>query len=451
MTALPYDVISAKIDQIDPVKHLGKVVKVVGLVIESAGPAVSIGRLCNIENREDGSKVLAEVVGFRDDRILLMPFGPMGGISPGAIVTSTQQQLRVPVGQELIGRVLDGLGNPIDGKGPVLCRISRPVDAKVIPVLQRERITQPVRTGIRAIDSLTPLGTGQRMGIFSGSGVGKSVMLSMIARGSSADVNVIALVGERGREVRDFIERDLGPEGLARSVVIAVSSDQPALIRIKGALVATTIAEFFRDQGKNVMLLMDSVTRVAMAQREIGLAVGEPPTTKGYTPSVFAMLPTLLERAGNIDKGSITGMYTVLVEGDDFNEPISDAVRSILDGHVTLSRKLASQNQYPAVDVLSSISRLAPEISTEEEMRLAGELRSLVAAYREAEDLINIGAYVKGSNPLIDRAIEKRDPINEFLRQKIGEHTIHEESTLQLSQILSLETGVKDEEVQVPA
>lgn len=451
MTVVPYDVIAARISQIDPIKRLGKVVKVVGLVIESAGPAVSIGRLCKIENREDGSKVLAEVVGFRDDKILLMPFGPMGGIAPGAIVTSTQQQLRVPVGQELIGRVLGGLGEPIDGQGPILSRVSRSVDSKIIPVLQRERITKPVRTGIRAIDSLTPLGTGQRMGIFSGSGVGKSVMLGMIAKGSSADVNVIALVGERGREVRDFIERDLGPEGLARSVVIAVSSDQPALVRIKGAMVATTIAEYFRDQGKDVMLLMDSVTRVAMAQREIGLAVGEPPTTKGYTPSVFAMLPILLERAGNTNKGSITGMYTVLVEGDDFNEPISDAVRSILDGHITLSRKLASQNQYPAVDILESISRLAPEISTEEELKLSGELRSLTASYREAEDLINIGAYVKGSNPLIDRAIEKREPINEFLRQSVDEQAVHEESTLKLKQILGPEAGVNNEEVQVPA
>ena len=451
MTNIPYDVLASRIQQIDPIKRLGKVVKVVGLVIESLGPAVSIGRLCNIENREDGSKVLAEVVGFRDDRILLMPFGPMGGISPGAIVTSTQQQLRVPVGEELIGRILGGLGDPIDSKGPVLTRVTRSVEGKIIPVLQRERITKPVRTGIRAIDSIAPLGSGQRMGIFAGSGVGKSVMLGMIARGSSADVNVIALVGERGREVRDFIERDLGPEGLSRSVVIAVSSDQPALVRIKGAMVANTIAEYFRDQGKTVMLLMDSVTRVAMAQREIGLAVGEPPTTKGYTPSVFAMLPMLLERAGNTAKGSITGMYTVLVEGDDFNEPISDAVRSILDGHVTLSRKLASQNQYPAVDILDSISRLAPEISTEEELELAGELRSLTAAYREAEDLINIGAYVKGSNELIDRAVDRRRPINEFLRQKIKERAVHEKSMGQLAEILGHGKGVGDEEVQVPA
>lgn len=433
----PYELYAARIDQIDPVRRLGKVVKVVGLIIESAGPAVSIGRLCNIENREDDSRVLAEVVGFRDDRILLMPFGAISGISPGAIVTSTQQQLRVPVGQELIGRVIGGLGEPIDGKGAITSTITRPVDAAIIPVMQRERITKPVRTGIRAIDTMTPVGTGQRLGIFAGSGVGKSVMLGMIAKGSSADVNVIALIGERGREVKDFIERDLGPEGLARSVVVAVSSDQPALVRIKGAMTATTIAEYFRDQGKTVMLLMDSITRVAMAQREIGLAVGEPPTTKGYTPSVFAMLPVLLERAGNTSKGSITGLYTVLVEGDDFNEPISDAVRSILDGHVTLSRKLAERNQYPAVDVLSSISRLMPEIATSDEQRLAGELRRLVSSYTEAEDLINIGAYVKGSNSLIDRSIEKRDEINEFLAQGMKEQAVHKESIARLTQILS--------------
>jgi flagellum-specific ATP synthase len=447
MTSLAYDVMKARIEQIDPVRRLGKVVKVVGLVIESAGPAVSIGRMCTIENRDDSSKVLAEVVGFREDRILLMPFGPMGGISPGAIVTSTQQQLRVPVGQELIGRVIGGLGEPIDSKGPLLCRLSRSIEPKIIPVLQRERITKPVRTGIKAIDSVTPLGTGQRMGIFAGSGVGKSVMLGMIARGSSADVNVIALVGERGREVRDFIERDLGPEGLARSVVVAVSSDQPALVRIKGAMVATTIAEYFRDQGKNVMLLMDSVTRVAMAQREIGLAVGEPPTTKGYTPSVFALLPSLLERAGNTSKGSITGLYTVLVEGDDFNEPISDAVRSILDGHVSLSRRLASQNQYPAVDVLESISRLAPEISTEHERNLAGELKRLVAAYREAEDLINIGAYVKGSSPVIDRAIALHEPLNRFLAQRMMDQAEHTQTISQLTDILGREAGVENEKV----
>ncbi len=358
MNLIPYDTYAARIEKANTVKHFGKVTQVVGLVIESAGPAISIGRICNIENYDDGQKVLAEVVGFRDNRILLMPLGPINGITPGAIVTSTSEQLRVPVGPELIGRILGGLGQPIDGKGMLITTSTRSVNAEPIPALRRKRIAQRLNTGIKAIDLTATVGKGQRMGIFAGSGVGKSVMLGMMARGSSADINVVALVGERGREVREFIEKDLGPEGMKNTVVVAVTSDQPALIRIKGALVATTIAEYFRDQGKSVMLLMDSLTRIAMAQREIGIAVGEPPTSKGYTPSVFALLPRLLERAGQNDTGSITGLYSVLVEGDDMNEPVSDAVRSILDGHVSLSRRLASMNQYPAVDILDSISRL---------------------------------------------------------------------------------------------
>jgi flagellum-specific ATP synthase len=437
MSFLPYEVYAERISRADTIKRLGKVTKVVGLIIESAGPAVSVGRLCRIENRDDGSTVLAEVVGFRNDRILLMPYGPITGISPGAIVTSTQEQLRIPVGTEMVGRVLGGLGEPLDGKGPILTSVTRPINGRSVPVLKRRRITEPLRTGIKAIDLLTAVGQGQRMGIFAGSGIGKSVMLGMMARGTSADVTVVALVGERGREVRDFIERDLGSQGLKRSVVVAVSSDQPALIRVKGAMVATTIAEYFRDQGKKVLLLMDSITRIAMALREIGLAAGEPPTTKGYTPSVFAFLPSLLERAGNAASGSITGLYTVLVEGDDLNEPISDAVRSILDGHVTLSRKLASMNQYPAVDSIDSISRLMPEVATEEEINLAAEVRRLQSAYRDAEDLINIGAYVKGSNSLIDRAIEKSDAINELLRQGIFEPADHQESLDRLGEILN--------------
>jgi len=346
-----YKMYAERIDNVRTVKHFGKVTQVIGLVIEAAGPAVSIGRLCQIENYDNGARVKAEVVGFRDDRILLMPLGPITGISPGAIVTSTFEQLRLPVGNELIGRILGGMGQPLDDQGPITTSATRPLNADPIKPLHRERILEPIRTGIRVIDLTCSVGQGQRMGIFSGSGVGKSVTLGMIARGSSADVNVVALVGERGREVREFIERDLGPEGMRNTVVVAVTSDEPPLIRIKGALLATTIAEYFRDQGNNVMLMMDSLTRIAMAQREIGIAVGEPPTTKGYTPSVFALLPRLLERAGKSAKGSITGLYTVLVEGDDFNEPISDAVRSILDGHVSLSRRLASLNQYPAVDV----------------------------------------------------------------------------------------------------
>jgi flagellum-specific ATP synthase len=433
--SIPYAMYAERIERTNTVRQFGKVTQVVGLVIESAGPAVSIGRLCNIENRENGTLVKAEVVGFRDNRILLMPYGPISGITPGAIVTSISEQLRIPVGPELVGRILGGLGQPIDDRGPIVCATTRSI--RPIPAMRRQRITEPLRTGVKAIDLLSTVGKGQRMGIFAGSGVGKSVLMGIMARASSAQINVIALVGERGREVREFIERDLGPEGMRRSIVVAVTSDQPALIRIKGAMVATTIAEYFRDQGKDVMLLMDSVTRLAMAQREIGLAVGEPPATKGYTPSVFAMLPTILERAGNSEKGSVTGLYTVLVEGDDFNEPISDAVRSILDGHVALSRKLAALGQYPAVDILDSISRLMKDVATPEEIELAGRVRQLVATYREAEDLINIGAYVRGSNPRIDFAISKIEAINTFFRQKIHEQYDHDAAVSELMAILS--------------
>ncbi len=437
MSAITYEVYEERIRNANTVRHYGKVTQVVGLVIESAGPAVSIGRLCTIENRDTGTKIRAEVVGFRDDRTLLMPLGPVTGITPGAIVTSTAEQMRVPVGPELIGRIIGGLGQPIDGKGSVLTKVTRSINAEPIAALRRKRITDPVRTGIRAVDIPSAVGKGQRMGIFAGSGVGKSVMLGMMARGTTADVNVVALVGERGREVREFIESDLGTEGMKKTVVVAVTSDQPALIRIKGAMVATTIAEYFRDQGNDVLLMMDSLTRIAMAQREIGIAVGEPPTTKGYTPSVFALLPRLLERAGQSENGSITGLYTVLVEGDDFNEPVSDAVRSILDGHVTLSRRLAARNQYPAVDILDSISRLMKTVSTQEEIQLAGQVRELLSVYREAEDLINIGAYVKGSNPKIDRAIAKMDPLNEFFAQEIFERSYHSDSVTRLGEILA--------------
>lgn len=437
MSAVPYDIYAERIRSANTVKHYGKVTQVVGLVIESAGPAVSIGRLCTIENHDTGAKIRAEVVGFRDDRILLMPLGPITGITPGAIVTSTSEQLRVPVGNELIGRVIGGLGLPIDGKGSLYTSATRSINGEPIPALHRRRITEPLRTGIRAVDLVSAVGKGQRMGIFAGSGVGKSIMLGMMARGTSADVNVVALVGERGREVREFIESDLGVEGMKRSVVVAVTSDQPALIRIKGAMVATAIAEHFREQGMDVLLLMDSLTRIAMAQREIGIAIGEPPTTKGYTPSVFALLPGLLERAGQAERGSITGLYSVLVEGDDFNEPVSDAVRSILDGHVTLSRRLAARNQYPAVDILDSISRLMTSVCAPEEVELAGQVRELLSVYREAEDLINIGAYVKGSNPKIDRAIGKIDALNGFFRQGIHEISDYDESVARLREILT--------------
>ncbi|UCG61959.1 MAG: FliI/YscN family ATPase [Candidatus Zixiibacteriota bacterium] len=436
MITIPYDTYAERISSARTVKHFGKVTQVVGLVIESMGPAISIGKICNIENIDDGRRVKAEVVGFRDDRILLMPLGPITGITPGAIVTSTSEQLRVPVGPELIGRVVGGLGQPIDGKGMLVTTSTRSINANPIPALSRKRIRNRLMTGIKAIDLTATVGKGQRMGIFAGSGVGKSIMLGMMARGSSADVNVVALVGERGREVREFIEKDLGPEGMRNTIVVAVTSDQPALIRIKGALVATTIAEYFRDQGKDVMLLMDSLTRIAMAQREIGIAVGEPPTSKGYTPSVFALLPKILERAGNKEEGSITGLYAVLVEGDDMNEPVSDAVRSILDGHVSLSRRLAAMNLYPAVDVLDSISRLMIEVVSEEAINAAAKVREIVSVYREAEDLINIGAYVKGSNQKIDHAIEKIDQINNFFRQGIMEKSDYDESLQQLRAIL---------------
>jgi len=447
VNSVPYSRYSARIGEINTVRQSGRIVQIIGLVVESLGPAVSIGDLCQIENPESGGSIRAEVVGFRENRILMMPLGSVSGITPGSTVISTGEHIRVPVGDQLIGRVIGGLGEPIDGLGPLLCNKSRVIESTPIPALKRTRITEPIRTGIKAIDIMAACGRGQRMGIFAGSGVGKSVLMGMIARGSSADVNVIALVGERGREVREFIEKDLGKEGLKRSIVVAVTSDQPSLIRIKGAYVATAIAEYFRDQGKNVMLLLDSVTRIAIAQREIGLAIGEPPATKGYTPSVFALLPRLLERAGTNEKGSITGLYTVLVEGDDFNEPISDAVRSILDGHVALSRKLAAVNQYPAVDILDSISRLMIDVSRPEHLELAARAREIVATYRESEDLINIGAYVKGSSPKIDYAISKINEINKFFRQGIEELCNFENSLKSLGDILSTGNSVNNEKV----
>ncbi len=401
-----------------PMIHLGRVEEVIGLVISSIGPRVAVGEICRVFGA-NGAPMPAEVVGFRGNRVLLMPLGELEGIAPGHLVKAEREPFRVPVGFGLLGRVLDGLGRPIDDRGPLHAQGTRPASGSPPRPLDRKPIHEPLYTGIRAIDGLLTCGKGQRVGIFSGSGVGKSVLLGMIARNTSAQVNVIALVGERGREVREFIEKDLGEEGLKRSVVVAVTSDQPALIRIKGAMIATAIAEDFRDQGCDVMLMMDSVTRLAMAQREIGLTIGEPPTTRGYTPSVFAMLPKLLERSGAAARGSITGMYTVLVEGDDMNEPVADAVRSILDGHVVLSRKLAARNQYPAVDVLESVSRLMINVVQPEHRKAAASLLEHLAVYRDAEDLINIGAYVHGSNPKIDAAIKKINPIVAFLRQEI--------------------------------
>jgi flagellum-specific ATP synthase len=409
------------IEAVNPAKRTGKVYQIVGLTVEGEGPAANLGEHCLIKVAEQAEPLSAEVVGFKSGRILLMPLGEMSGIRPGCEILATGEKLRVQVGSELLGRVLDGLGRPMDANGPLHSHCYRPLTAAPPNPLQRKRITTPLALGIRSIDGLLTCGRGQRIGIFAGSGVGKSTLLGMIARNTDADINVIALIGERGREVRDFIERDLGDEGLARSVVVVATSDQPALVRIKGAMVATAIAEYFRDLGKDVMLMMDSVTRFAIAQREVGLAVGEPPTTRGYTPSVFALLPKLLERSGTAASGSITGLYTVLVEGDDMNEPIADAVRGILDGHIVLSRQLAHQNHYPAIDILSSVSRLMVELVSEEHENAAGLLRSTLATYYNNEDLLNIGAYAPGSNPQIDAAIQMIGPVNEFLRQKIDE------------------------------
>ncbi len=403
-------------------KLIGKVTQVIGLVIESQGPAVSLGELCYIKSHfPDVLPIPAEVVGFREGYVMLMPVGEMQGIGPGCEVVSAQKTLNVKVGPELLGRVLDGLGNPMDDKGPLLCKTEYPLQADPPPPLTRPRIKDNLYVGVRAIDGLITMGEGQRIGIMAGSGVGKSTLLSMIARNTEADISVIALVGERGREVRDFIERDLGEEGMKRSVVVVATSDQPALVRIKGAMTATAIAEYFRDQGHKVVLMMDSVTRFAMAQREVGLTIGEPPATRGYTPSVFALLPRLLERAGTSEKGSITGIYTVLVDGDDMNEPIADAVRSILDGHIVLSRKIAAQNHFPAIDIMPSVSRVMNEVVSPEHLKAAQQMRQLMAVYRDAEDLIHIGAYVKGSSAKIDEAVQKIDAINAFLCQGIFE------------------------------
>lgn len=424
------------IDNCKSMSMLGKVVQIVGLVIECSGPNVSMGELCYVQSHFEGVEPLpAEVVGFREGYVLLMPLGETKGIGPGCQVVSAQKVLQVKVGPELLGRVIDGLGNPIDDKGPILCKREYPIQADPPAPLERPVIKDSLYVGVRAIDGLITMGQGQRIGIMAGSGVGKSTLLSMIARNTEADISVIALVGERGREVKEFIERDLGEEGLKRSVVVVATSDKPALVRIKGAMTATAIAEYFRDQGRKVILMMDSVTRFAMAQREVGLTVGEPPATRGYTPSVFALLPRLLERAGTSARGSITGIYTVLVDGDDMNEPIADAVRSILDGHIVLSRNIAAQNHFPAIDVLASVSRVMSAVVPEEHMAANRSLRALMAVYKEAEDLIHIGAYVKGSSKKIDEAIQKIDAINEFLCQGVFEVQSFEETIQRLEAI----------------
>lgn len=412
----------------------GIVSQIIGLLIEAIGPVVHMGELCYIFNKE-GEAIPCEVVGFKDNKVLLMSLGELTHIAPGSEVYPTRTIHMIPVSESMCGRVIDALGNPLDGKGPIKTQKYYPVMARPPRVLERKLINDVLSTGIKAIDATCTAGQGQRIGIFSGSGLGKSTLLGMIAKMSTADINVIALIGERGREVREFIERDLGPEGLAKSVVVVVTSDQAALLRTKGAHAATAIAEYFRDLGKNVVFMMDSITRYAMALREIGLAVGEPPTTRGYTPSVFAMLPKLLERVGNSDKGVITGIYTILVEADDMNDPIADTVRAILDGHIVLSRKLALANHYPAIDILASLSRVMLTITKSDYYALSSKLRDILQTYQEAEDLINIGAYVSGSNPNIDEAIRLIGRIRTFLKQGTHESFSFEQTQQLLKKI----------------
>jgi flagellum-specific ATP synthase len=410
------------LDRVNPIRVHGKVSEIIGLVVEGHGPVASLGELCAIYPSGDGRPVTAEVVGFKKGKVLLMPLDTLQGLGPGCKIISLGKQASIGVGPGFLGRVIDGLGQPIDDKGSIDYDDSYPIYADPINPLKRGRIEAPMDLGVKAINGVLTCGKGQRMGIFSGSGVGKSVLMGMIARNTKADINVIGLIGERGREVREFLEKNLGLEGLKRSVIVVAASDRHPLIRMRAAYVATTISEYFRDHGKDVLLMIDSLTRFAMAQREIGLSIGEPPTTKGYTPSVFSLLPKLLERSGlDAGKGSITGLYTILVEGDDFNEPIADSARSILDGHIALTRELANKNHYPAIDVLQSISRVMIDVVDEEQRKKANEVQSILATYKKAEDLINIGAYVQGSNPDIDYAIAMVGRVNAFLQQGINE------------------------------
>jgi flagellum-specific ATP synthase len=444
------DVAAAALRDADLHRRHGRVRDLIGLIVEATGLEAEVSEVCTIDTGRGRAPVPAEVVGFRAGRTLLMALGEATGIGPGARVSASGRALRVDVSDDLLGRTLDGLGRPLDGLGPMASARSRVVEAPPPDPLERPRIHERVSLGVRALDALVPCGRGQRLGIFAGSGVGKSSLLGMIARSTSADVNVICLVGERGREVREFIERDLGPEGMARSVVVVATSDQPALVRIKAAFTATTIAEHFRDKGRDVMLMMDSVTRFAMAQREVGLAIGEPPATRGYTPSVFALLPKLLERSGTSPAGTITGLYTVLVDGDDMNEPIADAVRSILDGHIVLSRDLAHAGHYPAIDVLASVSRLVGEV-VDPEVRAAGnDVRRLMAAYKEKADLIAIGAYQAGSDALTDAAIGAREPIDGFLRQPVSDRSSAAEADAALTQVALL-AGLPEAAPAAPA
>jgi len=434
MTTPKISYIKDKVANVDLFEVYGKVLNVSGLSIEALTPASFVGELCSV-NRFDGKPMFAEVVGFKEGKTLLMPIGDVQGIGPNSLIRAMGRPLWIKVSDGLVGRVVNAIGEPLDDKGPVYGE-KRSVYQNPPDPLKRKIITEPLQTSIKAIDGLLTVGKGQRVGIFAGSGVGKSTLLGMIARNSSADVNVIILVGERGREVRKFIEEDLTEEGAKRSVVVVATSDQPALLRVKAVLTGMTIAEYFRDQGKDVLVMMDSVTRLAMAQREVGLSIGEPPTTRGYTPSVFALLPKVLERAGNSDKGSITAFITVLVEGDDMNEPVADAVRSILDGHIVLSRALAHRAHYPAIDVLQSISRVMNDVVSAEHLKLANRMRELLAVYTEAEDLINIGAYQRGNNPKIDEALDYIDAINHFLLQQVKESYTLEQTVSLMEEVL---------------
>lgn len=420
----------------DSYVRYGKIDRVIGLMIESIGPEVNIGNVCYIHS-EKGKKIMAEVVGFTGEKVLLMPYSQINDIGPGSLVEATDQSLKVKVGKGLVGKVIDALGQPLDHS--LLPLGLQGVDTEQIPPnpLDRPRILEPIELGVKTLDTMLTVGKGQRVGIFAGSGVGKSTLLGMIARNSEADINVIGLIGERGREVKEFIDKDLGEEGLKRSIVVVATSDQPALMRIKGAYTATAISEYFRDLGYNVNLMMDSVTRFAMAQREVGLAIGEPPTTKGYPPSVFGLLPKLLERTGTSAYGTITAFYTVLVDGDDLNDPIADATRGILDGHFVLDRRLAEQGQFPAINVLKSISRVMPQITTSEEQELANEMRLNISTYEENYELIQIGAYKKGTNPIVDRAIQLHPKITDFLKQGIDDSWTRTEAIEKMKSILN--------------
>lgn len=423
------------IQNTNTIKEIGKITEIIGLTIESDGPKSSIGDLCYIYNDYNDTPTMAEVVGFKKDKILLMPLASPDGIRPGAHVINTGGAMKIGVGKQLIGRVLDGLGRPIDTLGEIRFSEYRSTKADAINPLKRKRISEPLALGIKSVDGFATVGKGQRLGIFAGSGVGKSTTLGMMAKNTSADLNVIALIGERGREVKEFIEEILGTEGMKRSIVIAATSEQPSLVKIKAAFVATTIAEYFRDKGMDVLFMLDSVTRIAMAQREVGLAIGEPPATRGYTPSVFAMMPKLMERAGTTENGTITGLYTVLVEGDDFNEPISDTARSILDGHIMLSRALAHKNHYPAIDVLQSLSRVMGDVTQDEHRKAASAVRNLLAVHAKNEDLINIGAYVNGSDPVCDKAIALMGQINDFLKQSTKDKVEYENTVNSLIEL----------------